>query len=229
MTRVMAEPDTRTKILEAALELFRERGFAEATMREIATRAGVASGLAYYYFDSKDAIVLAFYQRAQEELAPQMEAAQTGKTLKDRLKAMIEARFNYFEPNRRFLGALMAHAANPGSPLSPFGEPSKDIREREFARIQRAIDETGTSVPEDLAARMPKILWMYQLGLLLFWIYDQSPKQARTRALIDKSLGLVITLLRLSNVPLLRPARRTVMEIVEILEGEPVSERPATP
>jgi len=229
MTRVMAEQDTRTKILEAALELFRERGFAEATMREIASRAGVASGLAYYYFDSKDAIVLAFYQRAQEELAPQMAAAQTGKTLKDRLKAMIEARLNYFEPNRRFLGALMAHAANPGSPLSPFGEPSAEIREREFARIQRAIDETGTAVPKDLAARMPKILWMYQLGLLLFWIYDQSPKQARTHALIDKSLGLVITLLRLSNVPLLRPARRTVMDIVEILEGEPVSGRPATP
>ena len=219
MTRVTPETDTRTKILEAALVLFRERGFAEATMREIASRAGVASGLAYYYFDSKDAIVLAFYQRAQEELAAEMEAAQKGKTLKDRLQAMIEARFRYFEPNRRFLGALMAHAANPGSPLSPFGEPSKEIREREFARLQRALDETGTAVPKDLAPRMPKILWMYQLGLLLFWIYDQSPKQARTRALIDKSLGLVLTLLEMSNVPLMRPARRTVLEIVEILEG----------
>jgi AcrR family transcriptional regulator len=219
MTRVMAEPDTRTKILEAALELFRERGFAEATMREIASRAGVASGLAYYYFDSKDDIVLAFYQRAQEELAEPMEAAQAGKTLKDRLQAMIEARFTYFEPNRRFLGALMAHAANPNSPLSPFGEPSKEIREREFARIQRAIEETGTSVPKDLAPRMPKILWMYQLGLLLFWIYDQSPGQQRTRVLMDKSLGLVLTLLKMSNVPLMRPARRTVLDIVEILEG----------
>ncbi len=219
MTRVMPEPDTRTKILEAALELFRERGFAEATMREIASRAGVASGLAYYYFDSKDAIVLAFYQRAQEELAAAMELAQRGKTLTDRLQAMIEARLKYFEPNRRFLGALMAHAANPSSPLSPFGEPSKEIRDREFARIQRAIEETGTAVPKDLAPRVPRILWMYQLGLLLFWIYDPSPKQERTRALIDKSLGLVITLLRLSNVPLLRPARRTVMDIVEILEG----------
>lgn len=219
MTRVMAQPDTRTKILEAALDLFRERGFAEATMREIASRAGVASGLAYYYFDSKDAIVLAFYHRAQEALAAQMEAAQQGRTLKERLQGMIEARFKYFEPNRRFLGALMAHAANPNSPLSPFGEPSTDIREREFARIQRAIDETGTSVPKDLAPHMPKILWMYQLGLLLFWIYDPSKGQQRTRALIDKSLGLVLTLLKMSNVPLMRPARRTVLDIVEILEG----------
>jgi AcrR family transcriptional regulator len=225
----MVETDTRTKILEAALELFRERGFAESTMREIASRAGVASGLAYYYFDSKDAIVLAFYQRAQEELSDRMEAAQAGKTLKDRLRAMIDARFAYFEPNRRFLGALMAHAANPRSPLSPFGEPSRDIRDREFARIQRAIDETGTSVPKDLAPRMPQILWMYQLGLLLFWIYDESKNQERSRSLVDKSLGLVITLLKLSNVPLLRAARRTVMEIVEIMDGAATSGRPATP
>jgi AcrR family transcriptional regulator len=219
MTRVMTEPDTRTKILEAALALFRERGFAEATMREIASRAGVASGLAYYYFDSKDAIVVAFYQRAQEELAADMEAAQRGRTLKDRLSAMIEARFRYFEPNRKFLGALMAHAANPHSPLSPFGEPSREIREREFARIQRAIVETGTAVPKDLAPHMPQILWMYQLGLLLFWIYDPSAGQPRTRALVDKSLGLVLTLLKLSNVPLMRPARRTVLDIVDILGG----------
>ena len=65
----MATKATREKILEAALELFRERGFAEATMRDIAARAGVASGLAYYYFASKDAIVLAFYQRAKDDLA----------------------------------------------------------------------------------------------------------------------------------------------------------------
>src|SRR5262245_45834842 len=133
--------DTRNKILEAALDLFRERGFAESTMREIASRAGVASGLAYYYFDSKDAIVLAFYHRAQDELASRIEAAQQGKTLRERLQAMIEAKLEYFTPNRRFLGALMTHAADPSNPLSPFGEASRDIREREFATIARALRE----------------------------------------------------------------------------------------
>ena len=210
--------ETRTKILEAALELFREKGFDESTMREIAARAGVASGLAYYYFDSKDAIVVAFYHRAQEELATAMEQAQAGKTLGDRLRAMIDARFDYFKPNRRFLGALMSHAADPANPLSPFGAQAKDIRDREFSYIARAIRETGTAVPKDLAPHMPKILWMYQMGLLLFWIYDHSQDQQRTRALIDKSLGLVVALIKMSNVPLMRPARRTVLDIVEIME-----------
>src|SRR5262245_13942370 len=169
--------DTQQKILDAALTLFRERGFDASTMREIATRAGVASGLAYYYFDSKDAIVLAFYHRAQEELKPLMEKAQRGKTLQARLQAIVEAKLTYFAPNRHFLGALMAHAANPANPLSPFAEPSREIREGEFAQIERAINETGTSVPKDLAPHIAKMLWLYEMGLLLFWIYDNSKNQ----------------------------------------------------
>ena len=62
--------ETRARILEAALAVFRERGFSNATMREIAAQAQVASGAAYYYFDSKDAIVMAFYERSQDEMVP---------------------------------------------------------------------------------------------------------------------------------------------------------------
>ena len=53
--------ETRDRILQAAQEMFHDRGFESTTMREIAVAAGVATGAAYYYFDSKDAIVLAFY------------------------------------------------------------------------------------------------------------------------------------------------------------------------
>ena len=52
--------DTRRKIYEAAMQLFREKGFEETTMRDIAAKAGVALGGTYYYYSSKDSIVLAF-------------------------------------------------------------------------------------------------------------------------------------------------------------------------
>jgi len=42
-------------------------------MRDVANQAGVALGAAYYYFDSKDAIVMGFYERAQEHLAPLLD------------------------------------------------------------------------------------------------------------------------------------------------------------
>ena len=59
---------TSSKILDAALELFREQGFEAATMRRIAERAGVATGAAYYYHESKEAIVMDFYQRSCQEM-----------------------------------------------------------------------------------------------------------------------------------------------------------------
>jgi AcrR family transcriptional regulator len=214
----MGSKDTQQKILDAALALFRERGFEDATMRDVAGSAGVATGLAYYYFKSKDAIVLAFYQRAKEELAADLEEAQKDKRLAPRLRALIQAKFNYFKPNRRFLGALMAHAADPASPLSPFGEPSRDIREFDLAHFERALVETNTRLPADLAPHIAKILWFYQMGLLLFWIYDKSPQQRRSRALLDKSLDMVVMLIKLSALPLLKPARTRVRELIEIIE-----------
>ena len=65
---------TRSRILTAALELFRRRGFDPTTMREIAAEAGVALGSAYYYFASKETLVMAFYERASEEMSAQAEA-----------------------------------------------------------------------------------------------------------------------------------------------------------
>ncbi len=211
--------ETRGKILEAALELFREKGFAETSMREVAARAGVATGLAYYYFSSKDAIVLAFYQQAKIDLGPLLEGVQTGRKLEERLAALIQVKFRYFAPNRKFLGALMGHAADPANPLSPFAAESREVREQDLAQFERALAETATSVPEDMAAALPKILWMYQMGLILFWIYDRSEGQQRTARLLEASVRMVALLIKLGSLPLVKPARKAVLELVEIVEG----------
>jgi AcrR family transcriptional regulator len=54
--------DKRAAILEAALELFAERGFHGTTVPEVATKAGVGAGTLYRYFESKEALVNALYQ-----------------------------------------------------------------------------------------------------------------------------------------------------------------------
>ena len=113
----------------------------------------------------------------------------------------------------------MTHAADAASPLSPFGEPSREVREFDLAQFERAVVETRTSVPADLAPHLAKILWFYQMGLLLFWIYDRSPGQRRSHDLLEKSVGMVVILIKLSNLPLLRPARKRVREIIEIVES----------
>jgi AcrR family transcriptional regulator len=58
----------RDAILGAALELFSERTFASTPMPELARRAGVGAGTIYRYFDSKDALVNALFQRWKREM-----------------------------------------------------------------------------------------------------------------------------------------------------------------
>jgi AcrR family transcriptional regulator len=210
--------ETRQKIYDSALQLFREKGFEETTMRDIAQKADVALGAAYYYFSSKDAIVLAFYgemQHGSHEAV--LEEMQKHKKMKDRIRCVLEKRLELLEPNRKFCDALFRHAPDTQDPLSPFSEETRPIREQAIEHLRLAVEGSDTKVPPDLQKRLPYLLWLYQMALILFWIYDRSPRRQRTQQLIEKSLGLIVTLIRLSTLPLMKPVRRTVLELVETM------------
>jgi AcrR family transcriptional regulator len=210
--------DTRRKIYEAAMELFREKGFEHTTMRDVAAKAGVALGGAYYYFSSKEAIVLAFYQEMQEGSHQEILAAVAAeKKLKDRLRCVLQKRFELLAPNRKFCDALFRHAPDSQDPLSPFSEETRPIRERAFEHLQFALEGGEVKIPADLKPQLPYLLWLYQMGLILFWLYDRSEKQQRTQMLMEKSLGLLVTLLKLSSLPLMKPVRKTALDLVETI------------
>jgi AcrR family transcriptional regulator len=212
---------TRRRILEVALALFAERGFEQTTMRDVARAAGVATGAAYYYFASKEEMILEFYR--ESAAAAELRAAELveGKKgdLRSRLASVILHRFEHFAPYRASLGALFRTAVDPKSPISPFGETTKDIRDESIALFRRALDASGIRPPKDVDPYLPRLLWLYQLGLILFWIYDTSDGQTRTGALTDRSLDLVVGLIRISKFPLLRPLRRSVVELLAELDG----------
>lgn len=70
--RAEARPD---EVLDAALAVFTERGFAGARMEDIAARAGLSKGAVYLYFPSKQALFEALIRRAVQPLT---EGALTG-------------------------------------------------------------------------------------------------------------------------------------------------------
>lgn len=208
--------DTRRKIYEAAMEMFRDKGFDETTMRDIAGKAGVALGSTYYYFSSKDAIVLAFYHELQENSHESIVQTLAGqKKLKDRIRCVIDKRLELLVPNRKFCAALFRHAPDAADPLSPFSDETRTIREGAVEHMRLAVDGSDAKVPADLKPRLPYLLWLYQMALIMFWLYDRSPNQERTERLLDKSLPLLVNLLRVSSLPLMKPLRKSVLELVE--------------
>jgi AcrR family transcriptional regulator len=214
---------TRTRILDAALEMFRRQGFESTTMRGIAAEAGVSLGSAYYYFESKGDLVMAFYERAMEAMIPGMEdALASSDSFEGRVAAIMEVKFQYFRPSRAFLGALFRHAADPQNRLSPFSEATRSIRERDQMYFARAMSAQsgGLKMPKDLAVHLPKMLWLYQMGLILYWLYDRSPHQRRTQRLATASLSLIVSGLSLARLAILKPLRTKIVELIVLAENE---------
>ncbi len=213
--------ETELKILHAALALFRQQGFDTVTMRDVAHKADVATGAAYYYFPSKDAIVMEFYRRSCAEMQPRIQAAvESAGKLEDRLRETIRAKLAYFAPNRGVLRALLRNGADPRHPLSPFSEQTREIRDLDIAWFARILTDSGTRIPRDLEPHLPGVLWFFQMGVILFWVIDESPQQARTQRLLALASKAVATLVRLSSLPLMRPVRRTAVELIEIVKGD---------
>ena len=191
---------TGGKILDAALELFRTRGFDATTMREIAAKAGVATGAAYYYFPSKDALVMAFYQRTFDGMQPKIrKVLETPGSLEARMRALFRVKIEHFGPNRAVLRGTLRYGADPSHPVSPFSKQTKKLREMEISWFRRIFKESGLRVPQELEARMPEVLWLLHSGVIFFWIADDSPRQINTRRLIDQGMNTVTALLRLAT------------------------------
>jgi len=77
----------RNQVLEAAAICFARSGFHGASMSEISKQAGMSAGHIYNYFDSKDAIILAFVDRESEYVSGLLSDLESQK---DPLQAMLD-------------------------------------------------------------------------------------------------------------------------------------------
>jgi AcrR family transcriptional regulator len=197
--------ETRQRIVDTALELFREHGYDGTTMRAIAKEADVSLGNAYYYFASKDDLVLGFYdqlQQAHEARAEKVLAKET--EFEARLRGVVRAWVDEAAPYKDFAGKFFRNASDPSSPLSPFSKESSPIRDNAIALYGRVLD--GTKVSPLVKDELPELLWLYAMGIVLFWVHDASKGTAKTYALIDRSVPLVGKLVNLTRYRLLRSA-----------------------
>lgn len=213
--------ETGRRILDSALELFRQQGFDATTMRDIAQKAQVATGAAYYYYPAKDAIVTDFYMRSCAEMQPRIEAAlERSKGLENRLRELIGVKLAYFTPNRDVLRSLLRNGADPRHPLSPFSPDTAAIRDIDIAWFRRILTDCGMRIPRDLEPHLPGVLWFFQMGVIFFWLIDDSPKQTRTARLLELAAKSVVFLVRVSALPLMRPLRKTALQMIEVVKAE---------
>ena len=165
--REQAKGETRRIILETAYSLFEEMGYEKATMRELASRAGVGIGTIFQHFKNKPALLVATFD---EEMRPVVETAvlsipPTG--LKDQLRHLVRHVFEFYARRIRLSRILLKEI------IFMEGDSADNIRalEKEYiekmARIFSEAAERGeihksVSIPDAITA-----FWAYYSHILL--------------------------------------------------------------
>ena len=194
--------NTKQRLLDTALKLFQEEGFEKATMRRIAEEAKMAPGAAYYYFPSKDHMVFEFYQRSYEEHVPLvMKILEKEKDLKKRIAGAVKAHLKVAQTYYPISKVLLRTAINPESSLSPFSVESKELRDKNIQIFKDVVGGANNRIPAKIKERLPEMLWMFKMGMILYWLSDRSPKQKKTFEFVDKAADLIQKTIYLTNLP----------------------------
>ena len=206
---------TRSAIIDAALGLFRERGYDATTMRAIAASAGVSVGNAYYYFDSKEQLIQGFYDRAQvEHEAAARHVLDTQRDLAARIVGVVEAWLLTMAPYRPFAGKFFKNAAEPTSPLSPFSPESSGARATAIALWREVLEGSDAKVPKALRADLPEMLWLYFMGIVLFWVHDPTDDAAATRRVMARTAPLVVRAIAIARLPVMRTMLNEIVALM---------------
>lgn len=190
-----APPDTRQRLLAAALKHFARRGYAAASVREIVADAGVAKPVLYYHFGSKPGLFKALVESAQTERLRLMQAAAArGTHVAERLEAVLNAVFDYSRRHADLMRLAFATAFAPREQLPPEARRlDKARRNFEFVRDLIAAGQAAGELRRDCDAEQ-----------LAFTLYGQ---------LISH---VMLQLLK----PRKRPDRQTARQVVRLfLEG----------
>lgn len=229
-TKTAKGEQTKALILNSALEMLQERGYEQTTMRAIAGKAGVSLGNAYHYFGSKDHLIQAFYHRLHEDhLRVSLPALEKETSMRARLLSVMRLKIDTLEPYHEFAGVLFQTAADPHSPLNPFAHEAAPVRRDSVKLFENLVADTRARIPEDLRKELPYLLWLYHMGIILFWIHDTSRKRARTYRLIDQTVDLLDKLISLASNPLMRPVRKKALKLVTELRDELAAESSEQP
>jgi TetR/AcrR family fatty acid metabolism transcriptional regulator len=186
----MAAVDKRRVILEAAVRVFARQGFHTCRVSDIADEAGVAYGLVYHYFASKDEILdTLFLERWELMLAAIDEADRAHPAPREKLAAIagfIVESYRHDPDLMKVIIVEVTRAANT------FGRTHLEQIREAYARIAAIVSraqQVGSlrrEIPPEFAA-----LAFYGLieQVLTGWIFDEI---ARDEAELERTKGLIV-------------------------------------
>ena len=144
---------TRMRLLDAAVQVIREKGFYRTTLEEVAKRAGMTRGAIYGNFKNKEDLFLAVVETKWRPIIP----IRHGATLKEHMRVVGEAVVAAIPARRaQALGALsfQIYALTHEEMRSRIARLNADLYQRGAARFQQLFPAEDLPMPADQFMRV---------------------------------------------------------------------------
>ena len=172
--RSIASEDKRTRILDAAIRVFAEHGYHEARVGDIAEDAGVAHGLLYHYFASKDDVLRTIFVENWGQLIARFRAvAVANEPAGEKLEGIAKILLRTWRNDPALVTVMVREVARSHQ----LQDRVDEVREA-FAIVQRIVEEGQAAgvFRRDVDARLAS--WLFYGGLeevLTGWVLGQLP------------------------------------------------------
>ncbi|MEN8258269.1 MAG: TetR/AcrR family transcriptional regulator [Thermodesulfobacteriota bacterium] len=183
-----AKEKTAKNILRAAEQLFTDVGYKDTTTRQIAQKAGIATGTLFNYFPSKEALAMSLLaEEIQQGRGDYLKRRSGDEDFGEDLFLLISSELRRLKPYRNFVGPVLESTMSLFSKESscPAGEST---RSEHLQMVRDIIHAHGFSkIPDYISTTL---YWSLYLGILAFWSTDESRNQEETLALMDYSINV---------------------------------------
>ena len=183
--------DKRRLILDAAVRVFASRGFHPCRVSEIADEAGVAYGLVYHYFRSKDEILNTLFRERWQLLIDAIEATERRADLSARDKLAEIAAF-IIESYRHEPDLMKVIIVEVTRAANSFGRRHLPQIEEAYSGLARIVDQgrADGEFRDDVSSAFAAMCFYGAVEQLLSgWIFDILP---RAEADYDQAKALVV-------------------------------------
>lgn len=175
------KPVTDDQIVDAALALAVERGWAGFDMGDVADAAGVSIAEAYVRFPSKVAVLSSFMRRIDTDVLKVTGRLGDDESATDRLFEVLMARFDALAPHKAAVRAILKGAPNdPAAVVCAMPQ-----MRRSFQWMLTASGQRPYGIRGELTTKAVLGVW---LNALRVWMKDDDPDLSRTMAALDRGL-----------------------------------------
>jgi AcrR family transcriptional regulator len=171
----MSAPGTRDRILQAALEVFAEKGYHRALVDDIVRASRTSKGAVYHHFPNKEALFLALVDQFSARLAEAMAAAIGGAHgALGKVQAALTAGLETFSRHRELARILLLESVSLGP---AYQSKRLEVHERFASLIQAYLDDAVAegSIPP-LDTRVATLAWLGAVNeVVIQWLYRGRP------------------------------------------------------